>query len=81
MSPFWNGRAPSGMDTPLAPGFWAVEPHLADGDLGAKFEEILVVTAHEVFWLDEDLPHVRQQLARPTRGPTAEASHPQANGA
>jgi len=28
--------------------------------VGAKFEELLVVTDDDAFWLDDDLPHVRR---------------------
>jgi hypothetical protein len=37
-----------------------VEPHLGLGDVGAKFEELLVVTEDDAYWLDDDLPHVRR---------------------
>jgi Xaa-Pro aminopeptidase len=36
-------------------GLWAVEPHVARGDVGAKFESILVVDGDETRWLDPDL--------------------------
>jgi hypothetical protein len=36
-------------------GIWAVEPHVARGDVGAKFESILVVDGDETRWLDPDL--------------------------
>jgi Xaa-Pro aminopeptidase len=36
-------------------GIFAVEPHLARGHLGAKFESILVVDADETRWLDPGL--------------------------
>lgn len=56
--PLWNGsRASAHAPTP---GLWAVEPHLAFRDVGAKFEELLVVTASDAYWLDDDLPHVRR---------------------
>lgn len=57
-SPLWSRSRRS--DHPPTPGLWAVEPHLGRGDVGAKFEEILVVTDDDVFWLDDDLPHVRR---------------------
>src|SRR5262249_15043392 len=61
-SPLWNdGR---GSNHPPQPGLWAVEPHLANGDVGAKFEELLVITEDEAYWLDDDLPHVRAWEAR-----------------
>lgn len=33
-------------------GLWAIEPHLSAKTFGAKFEEILVVTENEAYWLD-----------------------------
>lgn len=54
-SPTWNDRPPS--DHRPAPGLWAVEPHLARGDLGVKWEELLVVEDHDAYWLDENVPH------------------------
>ena len=59
-SPLWAGGKASAH--PPTPGMWAVEPHLGtDGDtIGAKFEEILVVTDDDAYWLDDDLPHVRR---------------------
>lgn len=64
-SPFWADSRFS--EHRPVPGLWAVEPHLALGPVGAKFEEILVVTedAKDSFWLDESVPHVR--LAEPER--------------
>lgn len=41
------------------PGLWAFEPHIARGDVGAKWEELLVVEERGAHWLDDDLPHVR----------------------
>jgi hypothetical protein len=60
-SPLWAGGRRS--EHAPVPGLWAVEPHLALGGVGAKFEEILVVTADDAFWLDDDLPHVRRRSA------------------
>jgi len=61
-SPLWNGGPFS--NRPAAVGLWAVEPHLAFGQgassIGVKWEEILVVTEDDAFWLDDDLPHVRR---------------------
>jgi hypothetical protein len=34
--------------------------------VGAKFEELLVVTPDGAYWLDDDLPHVRRQAPRAT---------------
>jgi len=56
-SPTWSDRPTS--DHPPALGLWAVEPHLARGDLGVKWEELLVVEDHDAYWLDEDVPHRR----------------------
>jgi len=37
---------------------WTVEPHLGFHGIGAKFEEILVVTERDAYWLDDtELPH------------------------
>jgi hypothetical protein len=36
-------------------GVYAVEPHLAKGALGAKFESILVIDGDETRWIDPDL--------------------------
>ncbi len=56
--PLWNDRPES--DVPVTEGFWAVEPHLGKGPVGSKWEEILVVTGNEAFWLDDEPPHVRR---------------------
>ncbi|TDC98419.1 M24 family metallopeptidase [Actinomadura sp. 7K507] len=61
-STLWNGSRRS--QHPPTPGLWAVEPHLASGDVGAKFEELLVVTEDDAYWLDDDLPHVRRWAAQ-----------------
>ncbi|GAB3652950.1 M24 family metallopeptidase [Actinocorallia lasiicapitis] len=63
-SPLWNGAKQS--NHPPTPGIWAVEPHLGfrsdvkDAAVGVKFEELLVVTEDDAYWLDDDLPHVRR---------------------
>jgi Xaa-Pro aminopeptidase len=59
-SPLWSGSRRS--EHPPTPGLWAVEPHLGFRDVGAKFEELLVVTDDDAFWLDDDLPHVRRSV-------------------
>ena len=41
-------------------GLWAMEPHLALGDVGVKFEEILIIDENGARWLDDDLPHHRR---------------------
>ena len=63
-SPLWNGGEAS--NHPATPGLWAVEPHIGLGGIGVKFEEILVVTEDDAFWLDDDLPHVRRWRASRT---------------
>jgi Xaa-Pro aminopeptidase len=57
-SPFWNDSAASAH--PAEPGLWAVEPHIGAGGVGVKWEELLVVTENDAYWLDDDLPHVRR---------------------
>jgi Xaa-Pro aminopeptidase len=54
-SPTWSDLPTS--DHRPAPGLWAVEPHLGRGDIGVKWEELLVVEDHDAYWLDEDVPH------------------------
>jgi hypothetical protein len=61
-SPLWSSNSRS--EHPPTPGLWAVEPHLGFRGVGAKFEELLVVTGDSAFWLDDDLPHVRRWQAR-----------------
>ncbi|MFJ5921728.1 M24 family metallopeptidase [Kitasatospora sp. NPDC092948] len=57
-SPLWaGGKASRHAPTP---GLWAVEPHIGFREVGIKFEELLVVTDEDVYWLDDDLPHVRR---------------------
>ncbi len=50
-SPLWNGSAAC-VRRP-EPGLWAVEPHLGRAGVGAKLEELLVVTEDDAYWLDE----------------------------
>jgi len=45
-------------EVPLEPGLWAIEPHISKGEIGVKFEEIMVVTDDHAYWLDDHLPHV-----------------------
>jgi Xaa-Pro aminopeptidase len=54
-TPIWNHES----DRPCEPGLWAIEPHIGKGDIGVKWEELLVVTDDTAYWLDDDLPHVR----------------------
>lgn len=70
-SPLWNSSRHS--EHAPAPGLWAVEPHLGFRNVGAKFEELLVITDDDAFWLDNDLPHVRrwQQRSVGVTGQTA----------
>jgi Xaa-Pro aminopeptidase len=56
-SPLWNGGRASAH--PAEPGLWAVEPHLGFRGVGVKWEELLVVTESDAYWLDDELPHVR----------------------
>jgi len=58
LTPNWNHTRQC--DCPPQPGLWAMEPHVARGALGSKFEEILVVSEHDAYYLDEDLPHHRR---------------------
>jgi Xaa-Pro aminopeptidase len=59
-SPLWAGGHRS--DHEPVPGMWAVEPHLGFRGVGVKFEELMVVTDDDAFWLDDDLPHVRRWM-------------------
>lgn len=61
-NPIWNSSASS--EHPPTPGLWAVEPHLGFYDVGAKFEELLVVTEDDAYWLDDNVPHVRRWQTR-----------------
>lgn len=61
LTPNWNHTRQS--DCPPQPGLWAIEPHVGLGVLGAKFEEILVVTPRDAYYLDDDLPHHRRWAA------------------
>jgi Xaa-Pro aminopeptidase len=56
--PVWNDTSFS--DFKASPGVWAVEPHIGREGVGVKFEELLVVTEDDAFWLDEHLPHARR---------------------
>jgi Xaa-Pro aminopeptidase len=60
-SPLWSGGRRSD-HSPVA-GLWAIEPHLGFRGVGVKFEELLVVTEDDAYWLDDDLPHVRRWRA------------------
>ncbi|MGI8664164.1 MAG: M24 family metallopeptidase [Acidimicrobiales bacterium] len=56
-SPTWSDQRIS--DHVPAPGLWAVEPHLGRGDVGVKWEELLVIEGADAYWLDDDVPHLR----------------------
>ena len=58
LTPNWNHTRQS--DCAMQPGLWAVEPHVARGSSGTKFEEMLVVTDERAYYLDDDLPHHRR---------------------
>lgn len=57
--PTWTGESIS--DHRPAPGLWAVEPHLGRGDIGVKWEEILVIEERDAYWLDDQVPHLGHQ--------------------
>ena len=57
-SSLWNTRKSS--DHAPQDGLWLVEPHLGHGDVGAKWEEILVIENGKARWLEDCPPHVRQ---------------------
>ena len=59
--PVWNDSPSS--DHPPAPGLWAIEPHIGKDGVGVKFEEVLVVTEDDAYWLDDDPPHVQRWAA------------------
>jgi Metallopeptidase family M24 len=59
--PVWNDSAFT--DYPASPGLWAVEPHIGCDGVGVKFEELLVVTENDAYWLDDALPHVQRWTA------------------
>jgi hypothetical protein len=59
--PIWNDRTVA--DRPAAPGLWAVAPHIGRNGVGVKFEELLVVTEDDAYWLDDHLPHSQRWAA------------------
>lgn len=61
-SPIWSSNKHS--NHPPVPGLWAVEPHLGHQGVGAKFEELLVITDDDAYWLDDDTPHMRRWKER-----------------
>lgn len=56
--PLWDAGSTS--DHPPHDGFWLVEPHAGAGEVGAKWEEILVIENGRARWLDDEPPHGRQ---------------------
>lgn len=59
-SPLWNdGRE---CDHAVPEGIWAVEPHIATPDqrVGSKWEEMLIVTRDNAYWLNDDATHCRR---------------------
>ena len=61
-SPLWSSSDKS--NHPPVPGLWAVEPHLGFRGVGAKFEELLVITEDDAYWLDDAVPHVERWKSR-----------------
>lgn len=61
-SPLWASHQRSA-HAPV-PGLWAVEPHLGFRHVGAKFEELLVITEDDAYWLDDNVPHVKRWIER-----------------
>jgi hypothetical protein len=57
-SPLWNSQKSS--DHKPHDGLWLVEPHAGFEGVGAKWEEILLITNGKASWLDDTPPHVRQ---------------------
>lgn len=61
-SPIWNSGKLA--DHKPVPGLWAVEPHLGLNGVGAKWEEMLVITDDDAFWLDDETPQMRRWRER-----------------
>ncbi len=59
--PVWNDSSFS--DYTAAPGLWAVEPHIGRDGVGVKFEELMVVTEDDAYWLDDSLLHTQRWAA------------------
>ncbi|MBT8078777.1 MAG: M24 family metallopeptidase [Gammaproteobacteria bacterium] len=57
-SPLWNTKSAS--DHAAHDGLWLVEPHAGQNEVGAKWEEILLIEDGQASWLDGRPPHVRQ---------------------
>jgi Xaa-Pro aminopeptidase len=73
-SPEWSDAKSSNF--PVTPGLWAVEPHIGFRGVGAKWEEILVVTEHDAYWIDDNVPHMKQRSAVSYQRPAAHADGP-----
>jgi Xaa-Pro aminopeptidase len=58
--PYWNHTTHHKAEI----GIWAVEPHIGKEGVGAKWEELLIVTEETAYWLDDDLPHVTRGKAK-----------------
>ncbi len=69
LSPYWNDSHLSAHAPEI--GLWAVEPHFARNGIGVKFEELLVVSENDVYWLDDALPHVQRWKRGQARVPQA----------
>lgn len=61
-APVWNDGKESNHG-PI-PGLWAVEPHIACQGVGAKWEELLVITEDTAYWLDDQVPHVIEGIEK-----------------
>ena len=59
--PVWNDT--SRADHRPAAGLWALEPHIGREGVGVKFEELLVVTEDDAYWLDDHLLHTQRWAA------------------
>ena len=59
--PVWNDSARA--DYRPTPGLWALEPHIGRDGVGVKFEELLVVTEDDAYWLDDHLLHTQRWAA------------------
>ena len=61
LTPNWNHTRHC--DCAPQDGLWAIEPHVAAGGVGAKFEDLLVIEHGRAYYLDDDLPHTRRWRA------------------
>ncbi|MDA1263513.1 MAG: M24 family metallopeptidase [Planctomycetota bacterium] len=61
--PFWSDSPRA--DQPPGDGLWSVEPHLARGRIGMKWEELLVVEDGHARWLDPEDPFADGSTASP----------------